>query len=373
MVAKTAHNWEDIFYRLCKLVRIDGVKPTFKGLARELELPYTTLRNGLQKHYNIYNNKDLDRVIDIFFERQVEPIEEAVLTFVDKKEAEDVDWREFVDLAKTTQDLEARTSPRQKWATIKIATKRPVAIMFTSDWHLGEQYSDHDQWAQDIEFVLETPDLFLVDLGDDRQNARSFRNLSTVLSQILSPKQQALMLRSVVQELTKSDKLLAKIGGNHDVEWDERIFGEALQKFLLEHLKAPTFANRGLIKLQVGSTQYTMLLFHKSRFKSFLRRTHGAMREHQLSIPADIVAGGHDHEPGMEHLYNYTLAKDAGLGFGGETLFIKTGTYSESAYGWKYFHSGGFPQNYTVVLFPEGKRMVPFTNPRDAVRFLDTF
>jgi predicted phosphodiesterase len=213
----------------------------------------------------------------------------------------------------------------------------------------------------------------MCEVGDDRQNMRNFRNLSAVLNQVLSPKQQAHMLRGVVEELTANDKLLAKVGGNHDEEFDQRIFGEALQGYLLEKMKAPRFKNRGLVYLTVGEIEYTILLFHKSRFKSFLRRTHGAMREHQLSFPADIVMGGHDHEPGMEHLHHYTLAEQAGEVFGGETLFIKVGTYQDSEYGWRYFHSGGFAANYTTVLFPHEKKMQCFTNPRDAMRYADSF
>ena len=121
----------------------------------------------------------------------------------------------------------------------------------------------------------------------------------------------------------------------------------------------------------VGKQLYTLLMFHKSRFKSFLRKTHGAMREYQLSYPADIVAGGHDHEPGMEHHHHYRLAAEAGMGFGGETILIKCGTYQNSDFGWKYFHDGGFPTNYTIVLFASHKKMVAFADPRDAVTYMN--
>ena len=92
----------------------------------------------------------------------------------------------------------------------------------------------------------------MIEVGDDRQNMRSFRHLSSVLNQVLSPKHQAHMIRGVVEDLTANDKLLAKVGGNHDEEFDQRIFGEALQGYLLEKMKAPRFKNRGLVYLTVG-------------------------------------------------------------------------------------------------------------------------
>ena len=94
------------------------------------------------------------------------------------------------------------------------------------------------------------------------------------------------------------------------------------------------------------------------------------MREYQLSYPADVVVGGHDHQPALEHHYHYTLAQEAGMGFGGETLLIKVGTYQDSDFGWRYFHNGGFQPNYTVVFYPDRKKMVPFTNMYDAVAFM---
>jgi hypothetical protein len=76
--------------------------------------------------------------------------------------------------------------------------------------------------------------------------------------------------------------------GNHDVEFDERIFGQALQYYLLQNMKAPRFQNRGLLNLGVGNEIYTLYLFHKSRFRSVFRPAHGAYREYQFGYPADV-------------------------------------------------------------------------------------
>jgi len=342
-------------------------------LAKKLGVSVSTLTTGLKNRGLPTIPKDM--LLDLGEYLQIEQLQkakEASLVFVDTKKAENPNWREFADLAETNQQIEKRTASTQRIATVKIETQRPIAIMFTSDWHLGDRHTDHLSWRKDIEFLLETPRLYMIDLGDDRQNARRFRVLANVLNQVLSPKQQALMMRDLIDEITREDKLLAKIGGNHDEEWDERLFGEAMQRYLCEKMKAPRFRNRGLIKLTVGETLYTLLVFHKTRFRSFLRRTHGAWREYELSYPADIVAGGHDHEPGLEHYHHYRLAAEAGMGFGGETYLVKTGTYQDSDYGWKYFHNGGFPANYTVILWPDQKKMQFFSDPKDAVQFMNS-
>lgn len=364
------HDWEQLMYEIHLFVKsLPDTEPiTWVAIAKVIDVEVSTLKTHMKTAgYNLTNIRQLKQ--DLHYKQQVQ-VNEAAIVFKDKKHSEDIDWREFTEIAETTRDLEDRIDNSQKIANIHIDTKKPFAIMFTSDWHLGDKGTDHKKWREDIEFVLSADNLGMIDLGDDRQNMRKFFNLAGVLGQVLSPKQQAIMLRGVVDELTKKNKLIAKVGGNHDEEFDEKIFGQALQHYLLEHMAAPRFRNRGLIKLTVGDTLYSILVFHKSRFKSFLRRTHGAMREHQLSFPADVCAGGHDHEPGLEHYYHYNLAREAGYNFGGETILIKAGTYQDSDYGWRYFHGTAPPQNYTIVFYPDQHKMLPFTNPRDAVMFM---
>lgn len=375
MAAPNEVDWDQILFNAVGVVDellAAEKKITWTALAEPLGLHRSSVKQGFEREFGILK-KDLPDLRNHLHVQQMVEAHNAAVVFHDKKQREDVDWREFLDLAETNRELNGRIDDTQKIAEITIETDRPFCLMHTGDWHLGDQYTDHTEWGKDIEFVLETPNLGMIDLGDDRQNMRVFRVLSAVLGQVLSPTQQALMLRSVVKELTRESKLIAKVGGNHDEEFDQSIFGESLQSYLLENMKAPRFRNRGLLKLTVGSELYTVLIFHKSRFKSFLRRAHGAMREHQLSYPADIIAGGHDHSPGMENYWHYNLAREAGMGFGGEVILIKTGTYQDSDYGWKYYHDGGFPINYTVVLFPDRHKKVVFSNPRDAVRYANSF
>lgn len=373
---RTEEQWQHLLYEIYHFLAWwedpDNL-PSLREISRKFNVPFSTLIHrlkllGIDTRKPRFVLRGIEQSLKL---EQIEKAREAALVFLDRKEGETPDWREFVELAEANQEMQKRIDPSQRIATVQIKTDHPIAIMFTSDWHLGDGRTDHKTWQEDIEFVLDNPDLFMIDLGDDRQNARRFRVVSNILNQVISPKQQAMMLRGIVDELTREDKLIAKIGGNHDEEWDEKIFGEAIQHYLLEKMKAPRFRNKGLIKLTVGEQLYTLLVFHKTRFRSFLRQSHGAMREHQLAYPADIVAGGHDHEPGMEHHHHYRLAAEADMGFGGETFLIKTGTYQDSDYGWRYFHNGGFPTNYTVVLWPDEKKMLCFPDPRDAMVYID--
>ena len=307
-------------------------------------------------------------------DEKVDEIEgdEAIIEFF-HQEGKIPDWREFAEKAQEAADIKKQIDPLIKATNMSITTKKPIGIVFSGDWHLGDASVSHKAWMQDIETVLDHPRLFLADLGDDRQNVRAFKDLSAVLGQVLSPKEQGLMVRGLVDELTSKNKLLCKVDGNHDVEFDERIFGEAIQSYLLQNMKAPRFRNKGLMFLEVGDETYAIYVFHKTRFRSIYRAAHGAWREWQFGYPADIVAGGHDHQPAFEMLPNYTMARDVGKSFGGLTFLVKCGTYQDSKYGWKYFHNGGRPEAIVVILWPDEHRMQAFLSIQDAVKFLDTF
>jgi hypothetical protein len=302
--------------------------------------------------------------------REKDSEEDARLIFDDRKIPEDINWRELFDLAEQSQDINERLSDTQRVATVHIKTNRPIALVHTGDWHLGDGATDHRLWKRDIEFILGNKDVYMSVYGDSYQNARNFKVLSAVLGQVLSPAQQIAMIRNIVNELEEKQKLVAWLGGNHDIDFDERILGESVQKYFLNTMSAPRLINRGLLKLYVGDQLYTILMFHKSRFRSFMRATHGNYREYQLSYPADIVAGAHDHQPSMECIEHYSLARESGDSFGGEVWLIKVGTYPDSEYGWRFFHNGG-PANPTTVLFPDRRKVVGFRRSEDAVRFMN--
>jgi hypothetical protein len=318
-----------------------------------------------------YRRERIDQIAgndDGVLDKQVLEEDTAAAIFLDKKRVTIPEWRDLLNTAIGIQKMEEDAEDTQKYSEIRIETNGPVAIMYTGDWHLGSRMA-YEAWSEDIRFVLETPEIFMVDLGDSIQNMRTFKDLSGVLGQVLSPKQQAWMIRGIIDDLTSHGKLLAKVTGNHDEEFDERIYGQSVQAYLLEKMQAPRFKNRGLVKLKIGSQEYTNVLFHKSRFRSFMRATHGSYREYGQFFPADVVAGAHDHEPGIESIWHYGFARENGFSFGGQSILIRVGSPQMSSYGWKYFHGEQY-LSPTVVYFPDHHKKLSFTDPHDAVSYI---
>lgn len=323
---------------------------------------------ALRSAYRRVNDEKKERIDDDDCQQ-----EEATLVFQDKKEVDDIDWREYLDHAVAGSDLAKRIDDTQRHASIKISTKKPIGVVFTGDWHLGDGQTDHLLWKEDIQTLLDNPNLYVVDLGDSKQNMRTFKMLSVVLDQVLSPKMQGYMVKSIVDELTDKNKLLAKVDGNHDADFDSRAFGEVVQAYLIKRMKAPRFPGKGILTLLIGDIKYTAVLYHKTRFRSIFRPAHGSYREYQFTFPADVVAGAHDHLPAFELLPSYQSGPEIGASLGGYTYLLKVGTYQDSNYGWKYFHNGGRPMNITLVFHPDKKKIDPFFSMEDALRYLKTF
>ena len=127
-----------------------------------------------------------------------------------------------------------------------------------------------------------------------------------------------------------------------------------------------------LLKLQIGDIEYTNLIMHYARFNSYLHPTHSAKRGYELDYPADVILTAHTHQPTIEQGYRYDMARRAGENFGGETIFIRCGTYKTGGsdeYSARKFQRGilGTP---TVVYFPDHKEAVPFISAQRAADFI---
>lgn len=290
--------------------------------------------------------------------------------FLDKKDVPPPDWKRIIAHAEQGKALSDEAEARQRIGTVRL--QGPCAIVYSADWHLGSVAVDYASWVQHISTVLDVDNLYMINLADERENMRSFRNLAGVLDQVLTPRQQARALEGIVMELTEKGKIIAMLGGTHDEEFDERLFGESLNSYIYRECKAPLFSNRGLLRVIVeqdgAEVEFSHLLFHKSRYSSFIHALHGTKREYQQSFPARVVAGAHDHTPGIEYYWRYSLAEQAGYAFGGMSLLIKAGTFNASNYGWKYWGNSDPPIMPCIVF--DGRDMIAYPHIEQAAKAL---
>jgi hypothetical protein len=290
--------------------------------------------------------------------------------FPDKKEVEEISWREFVATAQVNKDLGDRLKINQKTAQVEIKTDKPIGVLYTGDWHLGDGATDYASWLQMIHKFMEHPRLYMCDLGDAIQNMRVFKDLETVFEQVLNPNMQAYMMKSIVKELDEKNKVIARVRGNHDFDFDTRQFGSALQMYYYQTIKSPVFDNKGLLKLKVGEETYEHLLFHKGRGGGGQRPAGNAFNEFKNAFPAEVVAGGHDHRGAFEYLSWYTLDGDPRR----DTFLIKCGTYqTDSRYGNSFFPNGGTPFMPVVIFWPNYHQKMFVPDIDMAITILESF
>ncbi len=315
-----------------------------------------------EKKNNITNFEENEKEDIIMDEEQYK------LFFKDKKEGE-TNWREWLEFLVENQKLHKKSSFSQDVANIEIKTDKPVGVVYSSDWHLGSESIEYNRFLEDMEFLLAHDNLKLALVGDLIDNFTQFKNVLAVTQQLISPKQQRRILESLIEELVEKDKLIISGYGNHDVEFDERIIGHSFVQDILSK-SVPYFNGKGIMKLKVGDVEYTNLILHKTRYNSFIHALHGAKREYQLTFPADVVVCGDKHLSGFEEYIHYGMAKDAGMGFGGETFLIRLGTYkTDCGYSKRYWGKGNIRTD-CVVYFPKDKMKKRFSTAEDAVIYM---
>jgi len=289
--------------------------------------------------------------------------------FPDKKEGE-IHWREVIEVAKKQQKIHHKNQWTQDSCTIDLSNAtEPVAVVYSADWHLGSLATDYDTWQADIEYLMNTPRLYIASAGDLTENMRKFYTVAPILAQVIQPDIQEAMLRNLVIELVSKNKLLLAGAGNHDVEFDEKLMGSSNVEKIISRL-VPFFNGKGLAKIKVGNQEYTNLILHKTRYNSFLNELHGAKREYQLTFPADVVVTAHTHKPAWELYYHYEMAAELGLGIGPYSYLVKTGTYKvDDPYSKRFWTKGviGLP---TIVYHQDHREMVIFRTANQAVTYM---
>ena len=303
------------------------------------------------------------------FGKESKPETKDTIQFPDLKESEFNIW-EWFDLLKTHRRLDQKAKVTQDVATIDFSkATEPIAISYSSDWHLGSLSVDYDTFVDNIKYLLKTPNLFMAVVGDTIENFIEFKNKSAIFGQGITPQRQHQLLMGILKELINAKKLLYVGWGDHDVVFDEKIKGYDDLQYVNEN-GVPFLAAKGLVVLKVGKNEYTNTVVHRSLYNSFLNEQHASSREYQLFFPADITITAHKHNPGFAQRQFYPIARQAGYNFGGKSILLRTGTYKiDDTYSMRHWNRGiiGTP---TVIYRPDVHDFDVFESAEKAVKFM---
>jgi hypothetical protein len=278
----------------------------------------------------------------------------------DKKIGE-FDWREWSDWAKKGQELKKKSSWSQSGEptfTLGDGTK-PIILATFSDQHIGSWGSDYDLFCQITKEIVDTPNLYMVMLGDETEHAIKLRNVLEVTSQVFTPEIQERFIEAWLKEI---DHKIAWTGwNNHSILRQENQSGSSVIKNLLSR-HAAYFNGLAHVTLKVGDQEYKGVSNHKFRGNSIYSRVYGPKRYIRMEAPdRDFVLQGDLHTPELDVYYEG----------GKQHVAITTGsTHMDSGYAKRYFSLLTIPAYPCIVLHPNEHKMTPFWDISSAVKYV---
>lgn len=300
------------------------------------------------------------------------------VVWLDKKQPQ-VDWRDCLKAAGETVQRHRKLSGSQDSAEIFVKTDTPIAVCYSSDWHLGSISTDHLTLANHIDYILKTDGLYLISNGDEVDNMQLFRNVSA-RAQSMSIREQGQVFSAIYNDLCASNKLLCAGYGNHSEEFEEKSVGYSYIA-MIKSSRVPYFRGMGKLSLSVGSSSktaqtYSHIISHDGKGSSQTNLLYGATRQAMMYLPdADLSVASHFHNPCYSYSFGHLVTeKNPALTYPTKPrIDIRTGTFKTGdPFSQRYFGQGriGIP---TVVFMPDRKEMLPFPTPEFAIDFIRAY
>lgn len=293
-----------------------------------------------KKRYEMLKRRDLDQY--------------RVPNIETNKKIANFHWRDAIPIMKSMQNLAKEASGSQDHSNWKIKTDSEICVVIIGDLQLGSWATDYDLFLEITREILETPNLYVIFVGDLMQLAIKMRNVLEVMDNLLTPKLQMQFLDSWLMDI--KHKVIASTWDNHSVMREEAVTGYSVYA---EIFKRHTIYHNGIghLDITVGEIEYRWAISHFFRGKSILNRTHAPARymRHEAQ-DRDITAQGDFHEPGMSK-YNES---------GRDKIAIVCGSIqTNSGYGKRFFSLTTCPAYPCVVLNPKEKVMTPYWSVKE--------
>jgi predicted phosphodiesterase len=192
-------------------------------------------------------------------------------------------------------------------------------INFQSDLHIGGEDTDYARIEQEAELIVNTPNSYVVLLGDLIDNF-SFNPPAHETLDVVP--EQIRFARQLIKYYADNKKLLAVWQGNHDY-WSMRQ-GVELYDYLLQDIETYYFFGVGYMDFMVNDEHYKVCGSHQFPGSSIYNKSHPQNRAIRFggAWGSDIVVSGHWHEK--------SIAQQSFTSYGGESqvaTMMALGTY----------------------------------------------
>ena len=255
--------------------------------------------------------------------------------------------------------IDAATPKSVGYVNIDYKTDKRMILVGMGDWHIGSKFVQYEKWESDLDFISKTPNVFVVLLGDyiDGFGKRSVGG--GLYDQYMTVPEARKLVVAGLEKI--KHKVIGIVDGCHDL-WRKRIDGEIYANELASIIdKSVWLGNEGFINITNGSTTYKVLCRHKYDRYSSLNICYGLRDYYLRRGEFDIAFGAHRHTPEID--ISYIKGK--------KVYTIRCGSYKITD---GFLASKSYPPALPimpcVILDNEKKEILPFTDVKEAIKYL---
>jgi hypothetical protein len=182
-----------------------------------------------------------------------------VNSFPDKKKG-GVSFRSVLDQILSVQKYKQDKSNSQDEGTWKVNpeySELPIAITWMCDIHFGSLGTDYEIFQQDLNTIINTPNMYLMTGGDEIDNFNVSKHPAGIWDDGVSPEDQIIAWCDILDELNDKEKIVAVVWGNH-TEFSQDAGINPFNLFA-EHLSCPIFMDGGgVLNVIIGQQVYRL-------------------------------------------------------------------------------------------------------------------
>lgn len=307
--------------------------------------------NGKRKRIGAFDTEEQAiQERDIFLNALIERLEDSI------SEEQEPEQRVFIQLPTNKQpslddyfnEVVTRTAalaPKNNTYSITIKEKKPIAIAFMSDTHIGSPSVDYAALRKDINIIHDTEGMYVAFHGDIIDNWIVGKLLTKQRDQIVPLKSELDFAKKVLNYV--KEKILVVVSGNHDL-WTLSSSGIDFIDTVFTDINFIYDTDEVVFDLKLLNNECIRIkIRHKWRGSSRDNPTYGIESSWNQTGEFDIGVGGHTHIA--------TLARPF-IKNGKKRYAVLTGTYKVDD---EYPRELGLSKSYglgsaAIVIFPDG-------------------
>ena len=208
-----------------------------------------------------------------------------------------VDFSLEVELESILQYQEISFSRRVYEVDVDLG-EYPVGIVFIGDLHIGHVGTDYKRIVEDVNTILDTPNLYVCLVGDYCEFSKS-RRRKTLHEDIIPANRQLAYLFSYLNRLR--DGLLGVVLGTHENFILHNSGIDVLEEWCVQN-GVPYFRYGGVLNVRVGEVSYRICMRHEYRYDYSRNITNAIRSMYEMYEEFDIGVLAHRHQSAVQEI-----------------------------------------------------------------------